>query len=669
MSIVLLVLVLPFLASAITLLFGRYLGKTGAIFITIPAVLSAFLISLYSFYNIGLGHKVIEVVGFPWIKSGFFSVSWGFLFDPLTVVMLIVVTSISTMVHIYSVDYMGQDPHFVRFMSYLSLFTFFMLVLVTSNNFLQLFLGWEGVGLASYLLINFWFTRVQANKSAIKAMLMNRVGDFFLGLGVGFVFYTFKTVDFGAVFALVPLVSSTTIGLFFFEVDKLTLIGVCLFLGAVGKSAQLGLHTWLPDAMEGPTPVSALIHAATMVTAGVFLLIRSSPLLEYTLGLLNFIMVVAALTAVFASTVGMFQNDLKRVIAFSTTSQLGYMVLACSLSSYGVALFHLSNHAFFKALLFLSSGAVIHAVADEQDMRKMGGLVKLLPFVHVCILIGSLALAGAPFLSGFYSKDAILELAYANYSAVFGHWFGTLATFFTAFYSVRLLYLTFYASPNGYRSVIFNASEVSYIMFVPLVVLIFGSIFVGYLSRDMFIGLGTDFWGTSIFVLPHHGFLFQSEFIPLFVKLLPTFFSLAGVLVSVLVYMVYYGYSVALFNNSLGRLVYVFFNKRWLFDLFYSEFFARPFLRFGYFITFRLLDRGLIEWVGPYGLVKIVNLISQKVAALGSGYIYHYFAVSFLGFGVLAFLFWIGLDFSVVVVLFFISVVYPYLRGLIASNR
>ncbi|MAE59581.1 MAG: NADH-quinone oxidoreductase subunit L, partial [Halobacteriovorax sp.] len=351
--------------------------------------------------------------------------------------MIVVVGTVSTLVHMYSYGYMSGDPHLSRFMSYLSFFTFFMLMLVTADNFIQLFLGWEGVGLCSYLLIGFWSTRIQANKSAIKALILNKIGDFGVLIAIVLVFLVFQSVDFSTVFALVPFFFNKTVFFLFWEVNVITLICFLFFIGAVGKSAQLGLHTWLPDAMEGPTPVSALIHAATMVTAGVFLIIRCSPLFEYSPTMLSVITFVGALTAFFAATAGTVQNDLKKVIAYSTCSQLGYMVFSCGLSGYAVSLFHLANHAFFKALLFLSAGCVIHSLSDEQDMRRMGGLVKLLPLTYTLFLIGTLALTGFPFLTGFYSKDVILEIAYTHYSvsSLFSYWLGTLTAGFTAFYS------------------------------------------------------------------------------------------------------------------------------------------------------------------------------------------------------------------------------------------
>lgn len=484
-----LILILPLLGFFSGSLFGRYLG-VGVCYITCFNLLTSFFISLGLFYNIlstGVSYKLVLL---PWIFVDSLNVNWSFCFDSLTSVMLIVVTFISSLVHIYSTEYMENDPHLPRFMAYLSLFTFFMLILVTSNNFLQMFVGWEGVGLASYLLINFWFTRIQANKAAIKAMLVNKVGDFFMLLAIFAIYFVFNTLDYDLVFSLSPLVVNHKIWLSNFEIYVLDIICVLLLLGAMGKSAQFGLHTWLPDAMEGPTPVSALIHAATMVTAGVFLIIRCSFLFEFSPLSLNLIIIVGSLTAFFAATVGLFQNDIKRVIAYSTCSQLGYMVFACGLSSYEVSIFHLSNHAFFKALLFLGAGSIIHAIADEQDMRKMGGLKNVLPFSYSVMLIASLALVGFPFLTGFYSKDTILELAYAKYNVLghFAYFLGTFAAFCTSFYSTRLLFLVFLSEPNGNKKNINNAHEGTLRMTFPLFLLSLMSIFVGFLTKEIFIG-------------------------------------------------------------------------------------------------------------------------------------------------------------------------------------
>ena len=505
---------LPLLGAISAGFFGRFLGRKGAPLITISCLSITFLLSCFAFYEVALAGSPCYVTLFTWIDSEMFYASWGLMFDSLTVIMLIVVTFVSLFVHIYSTEYMTGDPHLPRFMSYLSFFTFFMLILVTADNFVQLFVGWEGVGLCSYLLINFWFARLQANKAAIKAMIVNRIGDFGLALGIFGIFIVFKSVDYSTVFASAGAVCDETFLFMNVEIHKLNIICILLFIGAVGKSAQLGLHTWLPDAMEGPTPVSALIHAATMVTAGVFMIARCSPIMEFAPIALSVITFVGAMTAFFAATTGLLQNDLKRVIAYSTCSQLGYMIFACGLSNYSVGVFHLANHATFKALLFLSAGSVIHAMNDEQDMRRMGGLVRVLPYTYAMFFIGSLSLMGFPFLTGFYSKDVILEVAYAKYTIVshFAHWLGTISAFFTAFYSMRLLYLTFLSSTNSYRSIINNAHDAPFLMAIPLFALSLGSIFIGYISRDMIIGVGTNFWGQALFTLPQNLVMLDAEF-------------------------------------------------------------------------------------------------------------------------------------------------------------
>ena len=441
----LLLVFLPLIGAVSSGLFGRYLGSTGSQIVTTSCLALSMTFSWYAFFEVAVCGNFVYIDLFSWIDCEMLQASWGCQFDTLTALMLITVTTVSCMVHLYSAGYMEQDPHIPRFMAYLSFFTFFMLMLVTADNFIQMFFGWEGVGLCSYLLISFWYTRIQANKAALKAMIVNRVGDFSLALGICGIFLIYQSVDYATVFSTTPLIAGQTFNFLGLEVEKLTIVCLLLFGGAVGKSAQIGLHTWLPDAMEGPTPVSALIHAATMVTAGIFLVARCSPMFEYAPTALVVVTFAGAMTAFFAATTGLVQNDLKRVIAYSTCSQLGYMAFACGLSNYSVGIFHLMNHGFFKALLFLSAGAVIHAVADEQDMRKMGGLAKLIPFTYCMMLIGSLALMGFPFLTGFYSKDIIIEVAYAKYtlSGHFAHWFGCMAAFFTAFYSFRLVYLTF----------------------------------------------------------------------------------------------------------------------------------------------------------------------------------------------------------------------------------
>jgi proton-translocating NADH-quinone oxidoreductase chain L len=634
----LLIILLPLLGFMSAAGFGRFLGMRGAALVTTTCLALCAFLSCLAFYEVGLCQSPCYIQLAPWFVSELFDASWGFLFDSLTVVMLIVITGVSSLVHLYSISYMGEDPHLARFMSYLSLFTFFMLMLVTGDNFIQMFLGWEGVGLASYLLINFWYTRLQANKSAIKAMLVNRVGDFGLALGIMGIFSLFKTVSFIPIFACASQVASdpdTKSFLFWgLEVDSLTALCCLLFVGSVGKSAQLGLHTWLPDAMEGPTPVSALIHAATMVTAGVFLVARCSPIFEYAPQALCLVAFLGAMTSFFAATTGVVQNDLKRVIAYSTCSQLGYMVFACGLSHYTVGVFHLMNHAFFKALLFLSAGSVIHAIADEQDMRKMGGLVQLLPFTYAMMMIGSLALIGFPFLTGFYSKDVILEVAYAKYtlSGNFAYWLGSISALFTSYYSFRLIFLTFLGSTNLPKAVTPSIHDAPLLMAIPLIVLSFGSIFGGYLAKDMMIGLGTDFWGSALLILPQNHLFLESEYIPQSIKMIPLIFSGLGALLA-------YGMTSAagsrvayqMKTSWLGRNIYIFLNKRWLFDKVYNDWLGYPSLSFGYHVSFKGLDKGVIELIGPTGIMQGFQEILRQVRSFQTGFVYHYALLMLIG--------------------------------------
>lgn len=629
----LLLVFLPLLGSCVAGLLGFLIGSRGAVLVTTGSVFISAFLSGVVFYEVALCGSSCTVSLSPWFMSEFFDASWGFYFDTLTSVMLVVITWVSTLVHLYSVSYMEHDPHLPRFMSYLSLFTFCMLMLVTADNFLQLFFGWEGVGLASYLLINFWFTRLQASKASIKAMLMNRVGDIGLALGIMALYTQCQTVNFACAFACAPRLAETTFTFCTMEVDALTTICILLFIGSIGKSAQLGLHTWLPDAMEGPTPVSALIHAATMVTAGVFLVARCSPLFEYAPGALVVVTVIGAMTCFFAATTGLVQNDLKRVIAYSTCSQLGYMVFACGLSQYSVGVFHLMNHAFFKALLFLSAGSVIHGLSDEQDMRRMGGIVRLFPFTYSMMLIGSLALVGFPYLTGFYSKDRILELAYATYtiSGNFAYWFGTICVFLTSLYSFRLLFMTFLAPTASSPRVLEHAHDAPPIMAIPLVLLAFGSIFVGYLFHDMFIGLGTNFWGNAVFILPKNTLLLESEYIPQAQKMIPLVFTLAGALVA---YAATFYWSRAIYAfkmTSFGRSLYTMASRRWFFDQVYNQFFAQKALDFGYHISWKTLDKGWFEVLGPYGIIHTFPKWSRRLGTLQSGLIPHYAVLMVLG--------------------------------------
>ena len=659
----LLVVFLPLLGSIFSSFFVNFISKKGSIVISLFFMfLTAFTSSLI-FYEVILCHSVCSLKIFTWIESNSFIVSWGFFFDNLTAIMLIVVTFVSFLVHIYSVNYMAEDPHLPRFMSYLSLFTFFMLMLVTGDNFLQMFLGWEGVGLASYLLINFWFTRIQANKSAMKAIIMNRIGDFGLSLGIVAIFLTFKSLDFVTIFSMAPYMYNENFFLFGYSLNKITVISLFLFVGAVGKSAQIGLHTWLPDAMEGPTPVSALIHAATMVTAGVFVLLRCSPLLEYSENALLIISIMGALTAFMAASIGVVQNDLKKVIAYSTCSQLGYMVFSIGLSNYSVSLFHLMNHAFFKALLFLSAGSVIHALSDEQDMRKMGGLLKLIPITYVMIFIGSLSLMGFPFLTGFYSKDALLELSYGIYEtkSFFAYWLGTISAFLTSFYSIRLLYLTFLGSNNSTKKILLNVHESSWILLFPLYVLCVGSIFVGFFFKELFLGANVDTWNTVFLVLPWHEYSFFSEFLPFYIKLVPVIFSILGLLVSFFFYnFIQYNLDIIIFYKK-NYNIYHFLIQKWYFDYIYNNIITKKLLFFGYNISFKLLDRGLIELIGPLGIVNIFQRLSKFISKLQTGLLYNYVLSILLGVIFIVFLFLLPIYYNTVLfIIYFYAIFYKY---------
>ena len=658
----LLIIFLSFLGFLTAGLFGRFLGPKGSSAITTGSLFFSLLFSLIASYEVSLMKSSVYIKLFTWINSEVLLINWGFLFDSLTVIMCVVITFISFLVHMYSVEYMSHDPHLSRFMSYLSLFTFFMLILVTADNFIQMFLGWEGVGLCSYLLINFWFTRIQANKAAVKAMIINRIGDFSLIVGILIIFIQFKTLDYSTIAAIAPFIKTQNINFLNLECNVLILIGIFLFLGASGKSAQLGLHTWLPDAMEGPTPVSALIHAATMVTAGVFLLARCSFIFEHV-NSLYIISILGASTAFFASTVGLLQNDLKRVIAYSTCSQLGYMIFSCGLSNYSVGIFHLVNHAFFKALLFLGAGAVIHAVNDEQDMRKMGGLKNLIPFTYSIMAIGSLALIGFPFLAGFYSKDLILELAYGEFKLLshFSYFLGTLGAFFTAFYSTRLLCLTFLVKPNGYKTIITNAKETFNFICTVLFILTIPSIFSGFYLKDMIVGVGSDFFGTAIFNNPKALFVFEGEFIMFFYKSLPVNLSLLGSFSAFLLYNFQPNFLFQLKVSKIGRKIYNFLNKKWFFDKIYNEFFGQFFFKFGYSISYKLIDRAAFEIIGPTGLSLVSLKIANNLDKSQSGSLYHYLLIILLGISIVLCLRQVWLVFEYFVdyrlfILFFLSV-------------
>ncbi len=591
----------------------------------ISAILSGVIFLDFAF-GVGGVHKANVL---PWIISGDFVANWTLRVDALTAVMLVVVTWVSAVVHLYSVGYMSHDEHQPRFMAYLSLFTFFMLMLVTSDNLVQLFLGWEGVGLCSYLLIGFWFKRQSACNAAMKAFIVNRVGDFGFALGIFAAFVLFGTVQFDGIFAVVSAHASDKFMFLGHEYHALTLICILLFIGAMGKSAQLGLHTWLPDAMEGPTPVSALIHAATMVTAGVFMVVRCSPLFEHAPDALTLVTIIGACTAFFAATVGLVQNDIKRVIAYSTCSQLGYMFFACGVGAYSAAMFHLMTHAFFKALLFLGAGSVIHGMSGEQDMRYMGGVWKKMPVTYGYMWIGSLALAGVPIFAGYYSKDMILEAAYAGGEAGrFAFWMGIAAAFMTAFYSWRLLFMTFHGKSRASKEVLSHVHESPAIMLKPLLLLSFGAVFSGWLGYHIFglVSAEGHFWQTTI---ASHDAIEKAHHTPAWVGTLPLLMAISGITLAWIFYVVYPATPSKI--SAKFPLLYRFLLNKWYFDEIYDVLFVKPAKRLGQYL-WKFWDEKIIDGLGPNGAALITHLVAGRTSLLQTGYLYHYAFSILVGF-------------------------------------
>ena len=619
----------PLVGAALAGLFGRALGETASQYITSGLVTLSAVLSGVIFWQVGVQGEPVIVDLFTWISSGDFDAAWALRFDQLTAVMLLVVTGVAALVHWYSIGYMHGDPGISRFFAYLSLFTFAMLMLVTADNFLQMFFGWEGVGLCSYLLIGFWYDRPAANAAAIKAFVVNRVGDFGFALGIMAIFFVFRTVDFDTAFAAAPDVAGQTLSFLGMQIDTLTLITMLLFVGAMGKSAQLGLHTWLPDAMEGPTPVSALIHAATMVTAGVFMVARLSPIFEYSDFTLTVITIVGATTALVAASIGLVQNDIKRVIAYSTCSQLGYMFFAAGVSAYSASIFHLFTHGFFKALLFLSAGSVIHAMSDEQDMRKMGGLWNKIPLTYSFFWIGSLALVGLPFFAGFYSKDAVLEAAWGAHSGVGNYAFtaGLIAAVFTAFYSWRLIFLTFHGESRASKEVQAHVHESPKSMTIPLMFLAIGAIFSGYLAVDWFFG-SDEFWGDSILILHAHQAVENAHHAPFWVKAIPSVAGIIGIAIAWWMYMKAkdFPHKLATWNQELYQLLL----NKWYFDEVYDAMLVRPMKRVGT-LLWKVGDGKIIDGFGPDGISARVIDVARRATRLQSGYVYHYAFVMLLG--------------------------------------
>jgi NADH-quinone oxidoreductase subunit L len=625
------VLFLPLFGAVIAGFFGRAIGDRGAQLVTSGALLLAAALGILLFRDIlaADGARIIPLAS--WIVAGGVDVHWAIRLDTLSGVMILVVTVVSSMVHVYSIGYMAGEPSIPRFMAYLSLFTFAMLALVTADDFIQLFFGWEGVGLMSYLLIGFWHERPAANAAAIKAFIVNRIGDFGFSLGIYAIFVIFGTLDFGAVFGKAASLVGSSTDFLGWHVDSLTLACILLFIGAMGKSAQIPLHTWLPDAMEGPTPVSALIHAATMVTAGVFMVARLSPLFEYAPAALAAVGIIGATTAIFAASIGMAQNDIKRVVAYSTCSQLGYMFAAAGVSAYAAAIFHLFTHAFFKGLLFLCCGSVIHAMSGEQDMRRMGGLWRKTPWTYATMWVGALSLSGIPFFSGYYSKDTILDAAWASGTAVgrYGWCLGTLAAFMTAFYISRVMFMTFHGEPHADEETMHHAHESPWVMRIPLLVLAVGAALFGYLGYDYFVGDGrAGFWKAAILVLPKYDSLALAEQIPPLIRYLPLLFGLVGILTAYVFYIADPRLPVRLAARY--RSLYLFLLNKWYFDELYDWVFVRPAFLLGDGL-WKSGDGAVIDGLGPDGVAAMTSDLARQASRLQTGYLYHYAFAMMIG--------------------------------------
>jgi len=635
---------LPLAGCLIAGLLGRQIGAKASEFITSGFLTVSAILSWVAFFQVAFGESPGSIPVLAWIHSGTLQVDWAFRIDTLTVVMLVVVNTVSSLVHWYSIGYMHHDPYRPRFFAYLSLFTFAMLMLVTADNLLQMFFGWEGVGLASYLLIGFWYTRPAANAAAIKAFIVNRIGDFGFLLGIFSIYMLFGSIELSTVFAGAEDMVGKTFHFLSWDVDIITTICLLLFMGAMGKSAQFLLHTWLPDAMEGPTPVSALIHAATMVTAGVFMVARFSPLYELAPTAMAVVAVVGAITAFFAATVGLVQNDIKRVIAYSTCSQLGYMFVALGMGAFGAGIFHLFTHAFFKALLFLGSGSVIHAMSDEQDMRKMGGLRTMIPATYWMMVAGTLALTGFPYTAGFFSKDAIVESGFAAHTDVglFAFIMTVLAAGMTSFYSWRLIFMTFHGRPRAEPEVVSHVHESPYSMLIPLVLLAVGALFSGFIFAEYFIGNGIgDFWRESLADTGGAHMLEEIHHVPAWVKWAPTAMMVGGLGLAWLFYIARRDIPVALAKQHV--MLYKFLLNKWYFDEIYDFLFVNPAKRLGRFL-WKQGDGWLIDGFGPDGVSARVLDITRNVVRLQTGFLYHYAFAMLIGVAALVtwFMFWGG---------------------------
>ncbi len=643
------IVLLPLAGFLIAGLFGRSIGARASEYVTSGLLVISALLSWIAFFTFAWGGGEAETrTMMRWVSTGGLNVDWAIYIDTLTVVMLVVVNTVSSLVHIYSIGYMHNDPHRPRFFAYLSLFTFAMLMLVTANNLMQMFFGWEGVGLASYLLIGFWYKKPSANAAAIKAFIVNRIGDFGFALGIFGVFVVFSSMNLETIFAnaasfgadhggaeAAPVMNFA--GYALDRASAITAICLLLFMGAMGKSAQFLLHTWLPDAMEGPTPVSALIHAATMVTAGVFLVARMSPLFELSHTALTVVTFIGATTAFFAATVGLVQNDIKRVIAYSTCSQLGYMFAALGVGAYGPAIFHLFTHAFFKALLFLGAGSVIHAVADEQDMRRMGGLRRHIPKTYWLMIIGTVALTGLGIpgtvigTAGFFSKDAIIESLYVGHNSFAGYAFGltVIAALFTSFYSWRLIFMTFHGRERAPAEVMAHIHDSPKVMLVPLYILAAGALFAGLIFSGSFIGDGyEEFWRGALFTSKENHIIHDFHNVPWLVRLAPFIMMLIGFATAWLFYIRSPAIPGELAKQHAG--LYKFLLNKWYFDEIYDFLLVRPAKWLGRFL-WKKGDGWLIDGFGPDGVSARVLDVTNRIVKLQTGYVYHYAFAMLIG--------------------------------------
>lgn len=655
-------LILYFLFSSffVSFFFGRFFNRKLVGLFSSINVFFSLIISVLSFIEVGLNHSPCVIDLFSWIRVDLLDLHFNFLFDSLTVSMLVVVNTISFLVHVYSIEYMKEDPHQIRFFSYISIFTFFMVILVTAGNLVQLFIGWEGVGICSYLLINFWYSRIDANKSSIMAMVTNKVGDISLLISFAIIFYMYKSFDFSVIFAY-HFIFTNYLYLGVINITFLKAICGLFLLGAVGKSAQIGLHVWLPEAMEGPTPVSSLIHAATMVTAGIFLLLRCSFLLQEVTSIHLVILLLGALTTFLGSSIALFQHDIKKIIAYSTCSQLGYMFLSCGLLGYTNSIYHLINHAFFKALLFLSAGLIIYCFSHEQDYRKMGSLIFFFPFAYIAILIGSLSLIGFPFFSGFYSKEKIVQLFFNNFFLQFNsysllnyffffYFLAFISIIFTTLYSVKLLVFVFFVKYNGFRYNLSNIQYGSFYMLLPLFILIYFSIFSGFFTQDLFVGIGSDFWNNSLFIslvdieyffIPELSGYIYTNYMVLFnyeyykyLRQVPLVWVLYFVVVFSFLFSMFesrtYLFNLKFSSSWIFNLYGLFIQKWYFFNVLYffeSIDFLFSFSKFIYFF----IEKGFLEKIGPFGISRGLNSLVQSYSFLLKGLIYHYLGFILLG--------------------------------------